>query len=52
MALRAELAAATNDSQTAQRWASAVVALWGGADLPLKPVVERMRSLAGITNKK
>jgi serine/threonine protein kinase/tetratricopeptide (TPR) repeat protein len=51
MALRADLAA-QKDPQTARRWASAVVALWGGADPPLRPVVGRMRSLAGITNRK
>jgi tetratricopeptide (TPR) repeat protein len=53
MALRAELAATQRDSQTSRRWANAVVALWGGADPPLQQqVVGRMRSLAGITNRK
>ena len=52
MVLRADLAAAQRDSQTARRWAKAVVDLWGGADPPLQPVVGRMRSLASITGKK
>ena len=52
MALRAELAATQKDPQTARRWASAVVALWGGADSPLQPLVGRMRSLASVTNRK
>jgi hypothetical protein len=51
MALRAELAATSRDPQTARRWASAVVALWSGADPPLQPVVGRMRIVAG-TNRK
>jgi serine/threonine protein kinase/tetratricopeptide (TPR) repeat protein len=52
MALRAELAATSKDPQTARRWASAVVALWGGADPPLQPVVGKMRILAGTANRK
>jgi serine/threonine protein kinase/tetratricopeptide (TPR) repeat protein len=52
MALRAELAATRKDPQTARRWASAVVALWSGAEAPLQPVVGKMRILAGTTNRK
>lgn len=42
MALRAELAAALGDRSTARRWASAVVALWGGAEAALQPTEHRM----------
>jgi tetratricopeptide (TPR) repeat protein len=42
MALRAELAVARGDRSTAHRWASAVVALWGGAESALQPTVVRM----------
>jgi len=43
MALRADLAAARGQARTAQRWASAVVALWSGAEPALQPTVGRMR---------
>ena len=46
MALRADLAHHTGDARTASRWAQAVIALWGGADPELQPVVTRARALA------
>lgn len=46
MALRAELADRLGDRETARHWASAVVALWSGADAFLQPTVGQMRSLA------
>ncbi|MGI8496365.1 MAG: protein kinase domain-containing protein [Gemmatimonadaceae bacterium] len=46
MALRADLAAATGDRQTARRWATAVVALWGAADAEFAPLLSRMRKIA------
>jgi hypothetical protein len=45
MALRAELAAREGDRALVARWANAVSTLWGNADPPLAPVVQRMRSL-------
>ena len=45
MVLRADLAAAAKDRDTARRWASAVVELWADADAPLQPTVRRMRQL-------
>ena len=45
MALRAELAAARGETSIASRWASAVVALWSGAEPVLQPTVERMRGI-------
>src|SRR5579884_1597752 len=45
MALRAELAAARGERDTARRWAGAVATLWGDAEPGLRPVVDRM---AGI----
>jgi tetratricopeptide (TPR) repeat protein len=48
MVLRARLAAATADRQTAARWAAAVVALRSGADPEFQPVVDSMRTLAGV----
>lgn len=47
MALRADLAEASGDHQTAARWAGAVSMLWQGADPFLQPVVRRMERLAG-----
>ncbi len=48
MELRAQLAASGNDLGTARRWARAVVALWGDADLEdLQQRVLRLRSIAG-----
>ena len=48
MALRAELAAARGDRDTAARWAAAVATLWAHADPALQDVVGRMQALAGI----
>jgi hypothetical protein len=42
MALRADLAAATDDDATARRWAAAVYTLWGNADPVLAPLSNRM----------
>jgi tetratricopeptide (TPR) repeat protein len=49
MALRADLAAARGDRSTARRWASAVVALWGGAEAALRPTVLRMSGIIQAT---
>jgi hypothetical protein len=46
MALRAEIAAASGDRATAQRWSGAVATLWSRADPNLAPSVQRMRALA------
>jgi hypothetical protein len=46
MVLRARLAVTKGDAATARRWASAVVALWSGADGALQPAVEEMQRLA------
>ncbi len=46
MALRAELAHARGDPETAARWARAVAVLWDDADPPLQPLVSRMWTLA------
>jgi hypothetical protein len=51
MILRADLAAKMGDHDTAQRWAHAVVVLWGDADAELKPEVARMRALANTAHK-
>ena len=48
MVLRAELAAAKRDVDTARRWATAAGLLWSGADPDLRPVVRRMRDLASL----
>jgi eukaryotic-like serine/threonine-protein kinase len=45
LAVRAEIAEARHDRVTASQCASAVVALWGGADEELQPLVRRMKSL-------
>jgi hypothetical protein len=45
MALRAELAARAGDRALAARWGNAVSTLWGNADPPLTPMVQRMRAL-------
>jgi tetratricopeptide (TPR) repeat protein len=52
MALRAELAARAGDATTARRWARAVVALWSGGDVELRPRLERMRALAGPAERR
>ncbi len=44
LALRADLAHRLRDAPTAARWGQAVVALWGGADAELQPVVTRARA--------
>ena len=46
MVLRAELADARGDIQTAKRWGAAVATLWSSADPPLQPAVQQMRKLA------
>jgi tetratricopeptide (TPR) repeat protein len=46
MVLRADLAAARNEDEVKRKWARAVADLWATADLPLQPVVVRMRALA------
>jgi len=46
MAFRADLAAARGQVAIAQRWGSAVAALWSGADPALQPTATRMRRLA------
>ena len=51
MGLRAELAAAAGDSQTASRWANGVATLWRNADQELQPYVSRMRTIAGMPAK-
>ena len=45
MALRADLAAASGSGPTARRWASAVVALWGGAESSLQMTPIRMSKI-------
>src|SRR6266516_4545371 len=47
--LRADLAAATGDARGARTWASALVDLWRGADLPLQPTVTTMKRVASNT---
>lgn len=47
MMLRADLAAATGDKRSAQRWARNTVSLWGDADPLLQREVARMKALAG-----
>jgi tetratricopeptide (TPR) repeat protein len=47
MALRADLAAAAGDKTAAQWWGQRVVLLWSDADGGLRPLVSRMRTLAG-----
>jgi tetratricopeptide (TPR) repeat protein len=46
MVLRADIAAANNDSVTARRWAKAVLDLWAGADAPVRQVLLRMKALS------
>lgn len=46
MILRADLAAAVGDRATARRWATAVAALWAGADADLAAEVRRMKAVA------
>jgi serine/threonine protein kinase/tetratricopeptide (TPR) repeat protein len=52
MALRAELAIATDDPTVARRWAGAVATLWRDADPQLQPFVERMRDIARGSKQK
>jgi hypothetical protein len=47
MALRSDIAAASGDQRTAEKWASAVAELWAGADLPLASIVARMKDRTG-----
>jgi len=49
MGLRADLAAARGDGPKARRWATAVVALWGGAEAPLQSTVVRMSKILQAT---
>src|SRR5206468_10370784 len=49
MALRAELAAVRGDWSTARRWASAVVALWGGAESSLQDTPIRVSKIVQTT---
>jgi len=49
MALRAEVAAASGDTDTARRWARAVLALWSGAEPGLQPIVTRMQEIVPAT---
>jgi len=49
MALRADLAAARGDRSAARHWASAVVALWSGAESPLQSTVVRMSKILQAT---
>jgi hypothetical protein len=46
--LRADLAFARHDFQTARHWAGALLALWLGADAPLQPTVTRMKQFASL----
>jgi serine/threonine protein kinase len=48
MVLRAELAEARGDRETAARWARAVSALWATSDPALQPVLSRMRALSAV----
>ena len=51
MALRAELADQAGDRATASRWAQVVIVVWADADLPLKPLVDRMRVVANTPTR-
>jgi serine/threonine protein kinase/tetratricopeptide (TPR) repeat protein len=46
MALRADLAAARNETEQRRTWSAAVAALWRAADADLQPVVVRMRAMS------
>ena len=46
MALRSDIAAASGDERTAQKWGSAVADLWAGAAAPLASVVPSMKERA------
>ncbi len=46
MVLRAQVAERRHDPRPAQRWATAVVALWSGAEPALQHVVTEMRQIA------
>jgi hypothetical protein len=45
MALRANLAVARGEEQTARRWARAVVTLWSGAEPALRPTITVMNGI-------
>src|SRR2546426_545430 len=45
MALRANLAVAPGEEQTARRWARAVVTLWSGAEPALRPTITAMNGI-------
>jgi len=45
MALRADLAHQTGDTETARKWASVVAILWQNADDFLQPTVRSMRRM-------
>ena len=45
MALRANLAVARGEEQTARRWARAVVTLWSGAEPALRPTITAMNGI-------
>jgi hypothetical protein len=51
MALRARLAAVSEDSAVASRWARAVVDLWNESDEALQPDVDRMRAILGLPRR-
>ena len=46
MVLRADIASAAGDSESARRWGRVVAELWSGADAGLQPVVRRMARYA------
>ncbi|HUQ18117.1 MAG TPA: serine/threonine-protein kinase [Gemmatimonadaceae bacterium] len=45
MAFRAELASKAHDTDTAKKWANAVLQLWGSQDLIVSSTIESVRSL-------
>ena len=49
MVLRADLAVQVGDRVTAKRWAGFVAVLWSDCDSFLRPIVQRMRQIAGET---
>jgi hypothetical protein len=46
LALKARLAYDAGDRERAAVWARAAVALWGGAEAPLRPIVDELEALA------
>jgi tRNA A-37 threonylcarbamoyl transferase component Bud32/tetratricopeptide (TPR) repeat protein len=46
MILRADLAVAAHDSDTARKWSNAAAILWAHADGPLQPTVQHLKSVA------